>query len=180
MATLNARPLAEIMQALETRLTALLWNGQPAFAEVRRFAADDLLAAFRALIAVQRRVCITLCAGVEWPSPGPGYEQPWLHHRRVARITLLCSDQVLSRETHALWGTASTPGAWRLAELAVEACCGLLLPNPGGVLVRPSAMLPLSVVDLRQNQPGRAVVSADLEAIGGTLTEPLASPGPIA
>ena len=178
MATLTTRSLDSVMTALETRLRAAQWGSVAAFREVGRFVSDDLIQAFTELVAVQDRVCIIAATGVEWESQDP--EQPLSFFQRTARISLLCSDSVLSDATAAIWGTATNPGAWRLAEIAVGAACGLLLNNPAGVIVRPAEQTPMSVVDLKKRLPGRVIVAADIEAVGGTLVEEIASPGPVA
>lgn len=177
MATLTTRTLDAVASAMEVRLRSAQWAGGAAFHEVRRFVADDLIQAFRELVAVQDRVCIVAATGVDWNAE---HDQPLLYAQRTARFTLLCSDQVLGDATTAIWGGEKNPGAWHLAELATAAVCGLLFPNPSGVLVRPAEQTPMSVVDLQRKLPGRAVVAVEVEAVGGTLVEVIRSYGPIA
>lgn len=184
MASINARSLDAVLDEIEARIGGASWgededgNPLPAFHEVRRFSSDDILGAFKDLVAVQQRVCVVVLTGVAWESAQR--EQPLLFYQRTARVSLLCSDEVLSDETAALWGTQTNPGAWQLAELALQSVGGLLLANPAGVIVRPVEQTPMAVVDLQRRLPGRAVVAVEIEAVGGTLMEAISSRGPIA
>jgi hypothetical protein len=181
MATFTDRPLAEVLTAIESRLAALNWQAGPpavkAFDEVRRWASDDLVSAFKALLAVRQRVCIVVLTGVTYDDSRS--HGGLLAVSRTARISLLISDAVLADPAKAIWGSPSNPGSWRLAELAVTAVSGQLAAPPGGVRVRPSELTPLAIEDLSRQLPGRAVVTVDLDAVGGLGLENFSAPGPL-
>jgi hypothetical protein len=171
------RSTPELLAALEARLTAALWQppgggpAEPAFEQVARYDLNDLESAFRDLLASKRRVAFVIATGETFAA---AQGRLALYTRRLT-VSVLLSDRVHGRRLEALYGSATTPGAEGLKELALAALTGQLFPPPAGVLCRPLAAAPLQIEDQSRALPGRAALELQLELTGGLLAAELAA-----
>lgn len=170
-ATSNRYSVPEILAALIALLQAVeLEEDVPAFESVKRFDIENVDQAFKELMESKQRVCFVI---PDLENFEPAVNAGKLMVTRRLPIALLISDRVMGDRQAALFGSDDTPGAYALAEGALEAVTGLILDNPGGVKCLPLTMGALSIEDIQKKLPGRAVVELDVECTGGTLTASL-------
>lgn len=171
---------SQILDEIVTRLQALTWTpdgGDPedAFGLVSRFAVTDLEEAFADLLTTEQRVALVVCTGRDWQIMEEG---PKTSMRRTTQVSVVVSDRILGDEQAAWSGSATTPGAWGLADLVPGAICGRLLDAPQAVDLLPVGEQDVSIDrEVETNLPGRAAVIIEFQAIGGWLHNTTA-PGP--
>ncbi|MCX8090595.1 MAG: hypothetical protein N3I86_06605 [Verrucomicrobiae bacterium] len=172
----HRRSTPEILEALKARLTAATWQppgggpAEQAFEQVALYDLTDLESAFRDLLASKRRVAFLVPTGETFAEAARG--RMALYTRRLT-VSLLISDRVHGKRLEALYGSATTPGAEGLKELALTVVCGQLFEPPAGVLCKPLAAVPLQIEDNTRALPGRAAIELQLELTGGVVSAPV-------
>ena len=160
------RAVPEIVQALAARLTALEWEGQPAFHAVLRHDLADLDRALAATNERGPRLALLI--------PDDEVFTPRLSGRAVLvtrrlPVALILCDQVLGDRGAALWGAPpQNPGAFGLAKIVLPIVTGRLLDAPAPVTCHPTRCGVLALGDTARE--GRAAVELDLECAGGSLS----------
>ncbi len=166
-------PTLQILNAIKGRLEEVQWTppgGSPesAFGEVRLFDSTELVEAFAQLILSKSRVALVIYTGGRWSPMGA---MGSVGVRRIADVTVVCSDRVLGNKTEALFGSQSNPGAIALMELAAVALNARLISDPP-CDSRPTGDDMLSLKDARTTQPGRFAALLELEITGGLIPVP--------
>ncbi len=179
-ATYNRRPTTDIVSQLVTNLTNLqvtIGNAAPAaaFSRVAIFDSENLVAAFQQLLISEQRICLVVVMDEQFHTVNRGQQ---LIVTRTLPVTLLISNRQLGDRVAALYGNATSPGAYGLMELVLPAVTGMLLAPPNGVTCEPvnNSVLIVKNEKDKQNLPGRAAVALELHCCGGNLQAAL---GPI-
>ena len=175
--TSNRQPASAIVAALITAVqnVQVTLNDVPvaAFQRVEFFDSEKLADAFQFLFITEQRVCVIVPLEEKFEAV---LQQPQMLVKRTLPVMLVMSDRVLgtAQRKVAYLGDNTTPGAMGLMEAVLPAVTGLLLPNPGGVLVQPVDNCALTISDKDQaKMPGRVAVALHVDCIGGTLTADL-------
>ncbi len=163
-------PIGSILDAIKAKLSAATWTPQsgpaePAFGEVHLFDGTDLVAAFSELIISKSRVALVIYSGANWEPMGSAAT------RRMPSVSIVASDRQIGKKREAIFGSATTPGALKLIEIAAVAVTGRLLDSPP-CDCRPTSEDTVAMEDLRNKQPGRYGAILDLSLSGGILEVP--------
>ena len=141
------------------------------------FDNESLGEAFQRLLISEQRVCLVVALDEQFRTENRGQV---LISTRMLPVALLISDRMIGDRVAALYGNATTPGAYGLVEAALPVVTGMLLAPPNGVTSEPAGTTVLIVKNEKekQNLPGRAAVALELHCHGGNLQAQL-GPQPV-
>lgn len=180
MATVSTiRTTSSVVSALITALEALTYTTADGavdalFGKVGRFDAIDLEKAMLALVTNTRRVAVVVYLGERYQDITDSRR---FGVGRTINIGVLMADQVIGDRSAAVFGSDNNPGAIGIKDLAMPVLTGLLLPNPGGVVLDPTGAELVYVEDKDRKLAGRSAIVVEIEARGGTYIAEL-SAGP--
>ena len=170
----NRVPTTTILSQIKTALAALQINigGNPAtaFARVEQFDNENLGEAFQRLFISEQRICLVVVLDEQFKKENNSQK---MIITRTLPVTLLISDRQLGSRLDALYGNATTPGAFALMEAVLPIVTGMLIPPAAplsGVTCEPVNNTVIVIKDNeKQNLPGRAAVALELHCLGGNL-----------
>jgi len=165
----NLRPTKELLDALVTALTDLLWttdNGAvKAFDRVELFDLMDLEEAFQQLIMNQNRVALIIYDRERFDEERTGAQ---MIIRRTHELSIVFTDRVIGNRQQALLGGPDNPGLLVLKDLVLPAVTGAILTNPKGQAGSPISGEPM-LITKDKKMPGRLAYLLEVEAQGGWL-----------
>jgi hypothetical protein len=175
---------AEIAAAVKAQMDALMLDAEDpkgpgnllkAFERVELFDVQDLTDAFRIALISEQRVCVIVVLAQQFT---PQIEEQKIVISRLQPIGLIISDRLLGDRVKALFGDpldATVPGSFALAQLAMTALTGKLLPSDLGTGKTKVISTPANVDSIflkdedKQELPGRSAVMLEINCIGGTV-----------
>lgn len=167
--------IAAALQA-QLQLVKLVDGVTAAFEQVELFDSENLTEAFQLLLLNAKRLAVIVPLDSKWEDYNKSRSNRLMVFRTIPMIVIV-SDRVLGARQDALYGTATTPGAYGLEALALPFITGQIIDNPNGVVSRPvnSSVLIVKNNTDKKNLPGRAALAIELECQGGWMETFLAA-----